>query len=105
MISIIIYLPSGIGDGDGQGKMQLKAVEQAEFFEVTLLWPVLSQNIKALEIEIQDAHGFWLEDGEIVGLTNAVSLCQVSSVHGCEAVVFITKPFPVGSKIEKYTLH
>lgn len=53
---------------------------------------------------MQDTHGFRLEYGEIIGLTNAISSSEISSVHGWEAVGYIALPFPADSKIEKYSL-
>lgn len=58
--------------------------------------------MKAVDFKMQETHGFCLEGGKMIGLTNAVSSSEVFSVHCCEAIGYILLTFPVDSKIETF---
>lgn len=103
-VSVLLWLPSGIGAGLGMGKYGLRVVDEGTFLEVSYIWP---KSITSVEDIMERARlaNCELEDSEIVGFNSAVSSVRSSELQAVECQGYIELPYAVVGDIrERFNL-
>lgn len=103
-VSILLWLPSGIGAGVGMGKYGLRVVDEGTFLEVSYIWPKYITSVEDI-VERARLANCELEDSEIVGFNSAISSVRSSELQAVECQGYIELPYSVVGDIrERFNL-
>lgn len=104
-LSVLIWLPSGIGNNSDAAKYGLRVVDEGNCLEVSILWPKHVSDITVL-MKSAACAGCKLEDSEITGFEAATATVQSSNVQSIESKGFIPLPYTVTPNTkERYNLN